>query len=70
MYTVTERDAFRAMSLFLGQFADRVEDDLATLLSDITVEPDAGTFDPAAWEDWMTCVRTVAGERAAGDEPA
>jgi hypothetical protein len=65
MYQLSEHEAFRAMSLFLAQFAERAGDDLATLLSDITIEADGGTFDPAAWDDWMTCVRTVKSEAAA-----
>ena len=47
------------MSLFLDQFAERAGDDLLTLLGDIAVRPDGGAFDPAAWEDWIACVRRV-----------
>ena len=61
MYQLSEDDAFKAMSLFLSQFAERAGDDLATLLSDITLDADGKTFDPAAWEDWLTCVRAVKG---------
>jgi hypothetical protein len=65
MYQLSEQEAFRAMSLFLDQFAERAGDDLLTLLGDITLRPDGGTFDPAAWDDWMACVRTVKGEAPA-----
>jgi hypothetical protein len=47
------------MSAFLNQFDKRAGDDLLTLLSDITVDTDGGTFDPAAWDDWLACVRAV-----------
>jgi hypothetical protein len=52
------------MSLFLDQFAKRAGDDLLTLLGDIRIRPEGGTFDPAAWDDWMDCVRAVKSEAA------
>jgi hypothetical protein len=51
------------MTLFLDQFYARAGDDLVTLMADISIEPDDGTLDPAAWEDWMKCVETVKAER-------
>jgi hypothetical protein len=60
---LSEQEAFRAMTLFLGQFYERAGDDLTTLMADISIEPDGGTLDPAAWEDWLTCVRVVEAER-------
>ena len=62
MYELDERQAFRAMTLFLRQYYERAGDDLATLLADISIERDGGTLDPAAWDDWMRCVRTVKSE--------
>ena len=56
---LTEREAFAAMSLFINRFADRAGDDLLTLLGDLAVMPDGGPFDPAAWEDWLSCVRSI-----------
>ena len=50
------------MTLFLRQYYERAGDDLATLLADISIERDGGTLDPAAWDDWMRCVRTVKSE--------
>jgi hypothetical protein len=35
---------------------------METLLADITIEADGGTLDPAAWDDWMRCVRAVKGK--------
>lgn len=60
MYSLNEREAFAAVTLFLHRFAERAGDDLLTLLGDITLRPGGGTFDPAAWDDWMDCVRDVA----------
>ncbi|WP_112602321.1 hypothetical protein [Micromonospora noduli] len=54
-----EREAFVAMSRFVWQFANRAGDDLLTLLGDIGIEADGGTTDPAAWIDWLACVRSV-----------
>lgn len=59
IYSLTEREAFAAMSLFLDQWLKRAGTDLLALTSDIALDPDGGTFDPAAWEDWMDCVETV-----------
>ena len=69
MYELSEREAFRAMSLFLDQFAARAGDDLATLMSDISVDVDGGTFDPAAWDDWIACVRRAKGVDATPGQP-
>lgn len=59
LYQLDEHEAFRAMSAFLHQFAERAGDDLLTLLSDISIDSDGGTFDPAAWHDWLACVQAV-----------
>ncbi len=64
-FRLDEHQAFRAMSLFLDQFAERAGDDLLTLLGDITIESDGGTTDPAAWDDWMRCVEQA--KRTAAD---
>jgi hypothetical protein len=29
------------------------------LLADLTIEADGSTLDPAAWDDWVRCVREV-----------
>ncbi|GLZ60888.1 hypothetical protein [Micromonospora sp. NBRC 107095] len=58
-YSMDERVAFVAMSRFVWQFANRAGDDLLTRLGDIGIEADGGTTDPAAWNDWLTCVRSV-----------
>jgi hypothetical protein len=52
------------MSLFLRGFFDRTKPgDMMTLLSDIEIEPDGMTHDPAAWDAWLDCV-----ERALAEE--
>ncbi|MFD8421647.1 hypothetical protein [Streptomyces sp. NPDC059466] len=66
-YELNEREAFLAMSRFLWQFANRAGDDLLTLLGDIGIEADGQTTDPAAWEDWMRCVRSVVAD---AEDPA
>jgi hypothetical protein len=65
MYQLDEFEALRAMELFITRFADSAGNDLLTLLGDIMQRPDRETFDPAAWDDWMRCVKDVkAGVRA------
>ena len=66
MSRLSEREAFRAMTLFLTEYYERAGD-LVTLLADITVESDGRTLDPAAWDDWVRCVREV--KARPGDEP-
>ena len=56
-YSLNEREAFDAMSRFLWQYANRAGDRLFDLLGDIHIEPDGGPTDPAAWSDWIACVR-------------
>lgn len=66
-YSLTEQEAFLAMSLFVAQFASTAGDDLLTLAADITIEPDGQTLDPAAWQDWIECIRAVRGDPPEGD---
>ena len=58
-YVLTEREAFESMSRFLWQYANRAGDRLFDLLGDIHLEPDGRPTDPAAWDDWIACVRAV-----------
>ena len=48
MSCLSEREAFRAMTLFLTEYYDRAGDGLVTLLADITIESDGDPLDPAA----------------------
>jgi hypothetical protein len=58
---MTEKEAFAAMKLFLEQYYERAGNDMETLIADITLESDGQPLDPAAWGDWLKCVRTVVG---------
>jgi hypothetical protein len=57
--TLTPREAFLVMSEFVWQHARSAGDDLITLLGDIELEADGNPTDPAAWDDWLDCVRHV-----------
>jgi hypothetical protein len=37
--------------MYLSEFYDRAGNDMETLLTDITIESDGMTLDPAAWAD-------------------
>jgi hypothetical protein len=66
-YALTEQEAFLAMSMFIAQFASTGGDDLLTLAADISFEADGETLDPAAWHDWIECIRAVKGDPPEGD---
>jgi hypothetical protein len=57
--SLTDSEAFDAMSLFLNRYAERAGDDLITLLGDLQLMEDGEPTDPAAWSDWMSCVSDV-----------
>jgi hypothetical protein len=59
MHELNEREAFQAMTCFLWQWAQHGGNDLSLLLFDIRILADGGTSDPAAWEDWLQCVRAT-----------
>jgi hypothetical protein len=61
IYSMDEHEAFVAMSKFLWQYANRAGDQLFNLLGDINIESDGVPTDPAAWDDWLACVREVKG---------
>jgi hypothetical protein len=60
---LSEREAFEAMTRFLNEYYARAGDDLVTLLADLGIERDGDTLDPAAWNDWLRCVRAVTQNR-------
>lgn len=66
---ITDREALIAMRLFLEQFYARAGNDMETLIADITIEPDGEPLDPAAWSDWLSCIR-AARRNADGGETA
>ena len=57
---LTDLQAFNAMRLFLEGYYNRTHsDDVGSLLGDLQLFPEGGTFDPAAWEDWMDSINEV-----------
>lgn len=57
---LTELQAFNAMRRFLEGYWERTNsDDVGGLLGDLQLCQDGGTFDPAAWEDWIEAVEGV-----------
>lgn len=66
-YSLSEQEAFLAMTLFIEQFASTAGDDLATLAADIFLESDGSPVDPAAWDDWLECVKAAKGQPAEAD---
>jgi hypothetical protein len=67
LHQLSDEQGFMAMVCFVRQYAARgAEDDLITLLGDIEPMSDGGTFDPAAWDDWMECVRSVTNSAVGG----
>jgi hypothetical protein len=57
---LTELQAFNAMRKFLEGYYDRTHsDDLGVLLGELQLFPEGGTFDPAAWYDWIESVEEV-----------
>lgn len=60
MKTLTELQAFAAMVLFLKQYYRQTKsEDIAIMLSDLSLLSDGSTADPAAWEDWSGSVQEV-----------
>ncbi len=58
--TLSEREAFAVTIEFLWQYARRgAGDDLITLVGDVELMDDGEPADPAAWGDWLECVRHV-----------
>ena len=61
--SLDEREAFLVMTEFIWRYGQRAGDDLITLIGDTEIQPDGGPTDPAAWEDWLACVRSSAAGR-------
>ena len=66
MINLDEREAFAAMRMDLTEFYDRTGGDMATLMTDIEIQADGESLDPAAWQDWLRCVREVKGRGVTG----
>ena len=58
--TLTSREAFEAMRLFLAKFNEREpehrRETIFFLLGWTQIQDDGGTSDPAQWEDWKRAV--------------
>ena len=60
MITLTEKQAFQTMVLFLEEFYQRTNsDEIGGLLSDLLMSEEGITADPAAWEDWQNCIQKI-----------
>jgi hypothetical protein len=58
METLTTKQAFKAMVIFLEKFYERTKsDDVGGLLGDLMLLEGETTADPAAWEDWLESVK-------------
>lgn len=61
---LNEEEAFEAMLDFLEKYYQRTNsDDVACILSDITLVGKEETADPAAWHDWIDSVKKILKER-------
>lgn len=60
-----EHEAFEAMRMFLIGYFEETKGtaDVRLVLSDIEIQPDGGTLDPAAWEIWVRTVQKVIAAR-------
>jgi hypothetical protein len=57
---LTDLQAFQAMTKFLENFYNNTaSDDVGLLLGGMQLFPEGGTYDPAAWEDWMDSINEV-----------
>ena len=64
MKKLTELQAFNAMRRFLEGYYERTNsDDVGHYLEIYNYVEDGGTFDPAAWEDWIEAVEGVLKEK-------
>lgn len=59
-HSLTEHQAFEAMRLFLEDYFVRTQsEDVGSLLGDLHILEDGEPSDPAAWDDWLRCLRRV-----------
>jgi hypothetical protein len=58
-------EAFLALGMFLGRYAERVQPEgaLAVLCTDVQIANDSMSNDPAALSDWAECVRLVLSDK-------
>ena len=57
-------EAFQAMCCFLEKYYDQTSsDDIGSLLGEMELLEDQSTADPAAWEDWINCIRKTVNQK-------
>lgn len=62
MEKLTCEEAYIAMYRYLENLYELTDsDDLAGFLGDMSILPDGGTADPAAWEDWLDAIKKARG---------
>lgn len=66
---MNEKMAFKAMGFFLAQYYQRAGNDMETLIADISLEADGEPLDPAAWDDWLECIRLATEGKGSGSLP-
>ena len=53
-------EAFKSMVCFLEKYFEQTSsDDVGSLLGELQLLKDGGTADPAAWSDWLDCVKRI-----------
>ena len=61
---ITSEQAYLAMFEYLVELFRRANsDELGSLLGGMSYLDDGQTADPAAWMDWLKCVKKVLGDR-------
>lgn len=59
-FKVTPMEALKAMILFWNDVYERTESaEIGAVLGDLSILPDGATADPAAYNDFMVCLRKV-----------
>lgn len=57
---LTVEEAFGSMVKYLEIYYERTgSNDVGSLLGDMILLEDGSTADPAAWSDWVECVKMV-----------
>lgn len=58
--TLSYLEAFKAMCCFLEKYYEQTSsDDVGSLLGEMQILEDNETADPAAWHDWLDCVKKI-----------
>ena len=57
---LTYLESFKVMCCFLEKYYEQTRsDDVGSLLGELQILEDHTTADPAAWYDWLDCVKTI-----------